>query len=75
LIHLVDGLLNRFLEMPPGIVTILTRYRNHFGKQGVAVVSMASFSTTLFESGFHEISDEIANLSGHRSVLDFGLPW
>jgi len=35
LVHLVDGLLNRFLEMPPGIVAVLTRYRNRFGKQGV----------------------------------------
>jgi hypothetical protein len=26
------GLLNRFLEMPPGIVTVLSGYRNHFGK-------------------------------------------
>jgi hypothetical protein len=73
LVHLVDGLLNRFLEMPPGIVTVLTRYRNHFGKQGVAVVSMAALSATLLESSFHEISDEVANLSGHRRVLDFGL--
>ena len=53
--------------------SVLTRYRNHFGKQGVAVVSMAALSATLLESSFHEISDEVANLSGHRRVLDFGL--
>ena len=39
----------------------------------MTVVSMAPFPATLFESSFHEISDEIANLSRHRGVLDFGL--
>jgi hypothetical protein len=70
LVHLVDGLLNRFLEMPPGIVTVLSGYRNHFGNQGVAVVSMAALAATLLETGFHEVSDEFADLTRHRRILE-----
>jgi hypothetical protein len=50
LVHLVDGLLNRFLEMPPGIIALPTSYRNHFGDERVTVVAMASLACSLLKS-------------------------
>jgi len=55
--------------------SILTRYLITSANRGVAVVSMAALSATLLETGFHEISHEVANLSWHRQVLDSGLLW
>jgi hypothetical protein len=68
LVHLVDGLLNRFLEMPPGIIAISTGYRNHFGDERVTVVAMASLACSLLESSLHKIRHEFADFAGHYSV-------
>ena len=36
---------------------------------------MTSFPWSLLEPGVHEIFEEFANLTGHRSVLDLLLLW
>jgi len=65
LVHLVDGLPNRFFVISPSIVAIHTRYRNQLGKEGKTVVSMAPFAGALLETGFQEIADQFADFAGH----------